>query len=489
MNSLMSVILVIVMVFSMAGGAIPTEGPASFEAKLSIDSEALLAAAGNGAELPEEEAQPVKAVGDIINALTLKGVADKEALELALFAGEDVLLSLGVKNAAEGSTFASSLLGSQVVFTSAELLEMMKQQMMASMTQNASGMNIEAVMTQLQNLDKEQMQKDSEEWLQSLLQSFEEKKGETETGEFAADGMTFTARTPVNMTYTELMDLLLNKAKELLAKESFQLLLQAYGMEDINTQLDEAIGKLKETPAEEMPDLQMAVYSDEAENAYLVCDMTRTAAATEEQPAKSERIYIGTGSMNGLGRMHIAFNMDGQTMDMTAAGRDDGSTDIQATVNADGAAAEVNLNKDPAGNMDMVWDIKAEQGSGIIHVKTEAAEDDRTNFSMDLYFGGSDKKLLSITGSAGKGGEMVSVFEGEDLTVVPMEKLMDTQDTTASTQLSMTLMANLLKAVTVLTRNVPENTAEWINTQVTQMMNPQPAETAVPQEEPAAVGE
>ena len=485
MNSLLSIIMAVVMAFSVIGGAIPAEGPVSFDAKISMDVESLLAVAGSEAEVSTETEQTVKVIGDILNALTLKGIADKETVELDLLAGNDVMLSMGVKNTEAGSTFASSLLGSYVVFTSAEMQEMLKQEMMNSITESASGADIQAMMGQYQNYDSEQMKKDCKEWAESLTKSFEEKKGETETGEFTVDGMTFTARTPVNMTYKEFMKLVLNKVKELLAKESFQPVLQAYGQEtDLTAEIDKALEKLENQTEEEQPELQLAIYNDEAQNEYCVCDMIRTVAATEEQPATEEKVCIGYGKVAGLQRSHAYFIKDKQTMDMTAVAREDGSMDIEAAVVSDSAAAEINANRDPDGHLDMVCDIKSQEGNAIIHVKTEAAEGERTGFLMDMYYGSTEKPLLSITGSAGKGGETVSVFEGEDLTVVPMEKLMDTEDTTTSGRLSMTMLAGLLKSVTILTKNLPEDTANWVNAQVAEMMHPSSKTTEAPQVEP-----
>ena len=70
-----------------------------------------------------------------------------------------------------------------------------------------------------------------------------------------------------------------------------------------------------------------------------------------------------------------------------------------------------------------------------------------------------------------KGGEFTSVFEGEDVNVIPFETLMDENDQTASAQLQMKMIAGLLKGITVVTKNVPEDTADWINTQIKQMMS------------------
>ena len=48
-------------------------------------------------------------------------------------------------------------------------------------------------------------------------------------------------------------------------------------------------------------------------------------------------------------------------------------------------------------------------------------------------------------------------------------------------QLSLTATANLLKAVTVLAKNLPEEAADWLNAQVKQLMAPKkPAVTVLP---------
>ena len=472
MSSLLSMIMVIVMAFSAIGGMTANiEEPVSFEAKISVDGDALMALAGaEGEAAADETMQTVKAIVDILNVLTIKGVADKGTAELDVLAGEDVMLNIGAKNTEEGTTVASSLIGNMTIFTSTQVRE----QMMASLAQSTSGVDVEAMTAQLQSLDKEQMKKDCEEWAESLKKELEEKKGETETGEFTADGMAFTAKTPVNVTYTELMELILNRAKDLLTKESFQPLLQsAAGQDtDIAAEIDKAIEDLKKKPDEEKPKLEMAIYTDDAEGEYCVCDVILTTAATEEKAASEEKVYIGSGTVNGLQRSHSSFTQDDSAMDMTAVAREDGSVDMEATITAGGTHAEITSNSDPAGNMDMVCTIKTEDGDVIIHAKTEAAEGERIGFTMDMYFGSTEKALLTITGSAGKGGEAVTVYEGESITAIPIEKLMDTQDTTTSGQLGMSLMANMLKSVSVLSKNLPEDTAAWVNAQVKALMNP-----------------
>ncbi len=49
---------------------------------------------------------------------------------------------------------------------------------------------------------------------------------------------------------------------------------------------------------------------------------------------------------------------------------------------------------------------------------------------------------------------------------------MNETDGTASGKLQITLTAGILKAITVLTRNLPEETGTWLNKQVMQQMMP-----------------
>ena len=299
MNSILSIVMAIVMAFSSIGGVTAAlEEPVSFDAKISVDADGILALAGT--EITEETKQTVSIVKDILGVLTLKGVAAKDNAELDLLAGNDVMLSVGVKNAEDGGLLAaSSLLGSQVISVSAETVQALQQQAQASMTEATAGMG------GLENLDREQIAKDFAEIAEKTMKAFEEKKGETETGDFTVDDMKFTAKTPVNMTYTEFMELVLNSAKELLAKESLQPVVQAAGKDkDLIAEIDKEIEKLNSMPEEEKPEVQFALYSNENEGGYFVCDMTRAA---KEENDKAETMHVGIGG--GEEPARIRFSM------------------------------------------------------------------------------------------------------------------------------------------------------------------------------------
>ena len=110
----------------------------------------------------------------------------------------------------------------------------------------------------------------------------------------------------------------------------------------------------------------------------------------------------------------------------------------------------------------------------------EAAEGDRTAFTLALFAADSAEPVMQVKGSAGKGGEALSVYEGETINIIPIETLMDSQNQTAATLMQTKLLAGLMKSVTVIIKNVPEDTGAWLTEQLKQAMSPKT--TAAPAE-------
>ena len=250
MSSIVSILLAIALAFTSVGGLTANiEDTVSFDTKITVDAEAIMALAGQNSleqltaatgNKMEEQKEIVKVAGDIISSLTLRGVASKDAAEAAILAGDSVALSIGMKKDDSGVTAASSLLSNNVIFISAELIQQMQDEMqkqqeqlaeqaaalaegqipaVGSVESAASSLDPQAIADILEKLDKEQIAKDIEEAGKKLTEGIEAKKGETETGEFTIDDMTFVSKTPINMTYPEFVEFLLTGAKELAAKE------------------------------------------------------------------------------------------------------------------------------------------------------------------------------------------------------------------------------------------------------------------------------
>ena len=457
MKKMLSLILIVVMTLSCIGGmAEGLKEPVSFEAKVSLNTDVLKKAVAGDSEVPAEIEKTLTAIRDILDVLSLKGTADKDSFELGLFAGEDAVATLGVKGAEEGITIVSS-------FINGLALNISKEQMTAVTAQNTSGPDIQALMEAVQNLDEEQIRKDAEEISDKLEKAFEEKKGETETGEFTVDEMAFTGKTPVNMTYTEMMELVVANVKDLLAKESLQPIIKALGQNvDINAELDKALEKIKAQAEEEKPEMQITLYTDADQDEYATIDLVITTPATDEKPAAEQKVYVGFGKVDGLTRSRITMNDNRMNMEIFVTGKDDGSIDEKITVNSDDVTASATASRDAAGNFTMEETVTSKDVKVRIVVKSEAAEGDRKNFAMNVFYGDEAETLLSINGTAGKGGEKFCTFEGDGITVIPVEKLGDSSDTSAYTQLMTGVQTGLMSALGTLMKNLPQESSAWL---------------------------
>ena len=139
MSSIVSILLALALAFTSMGGVTANiEDTVSFDAKISLDVEAIMALSGQTAQEGlteaaqkqlEEQKEIVKVIGDIISSLTLRGVASKDTAEAVILAGDSVALSIGMKKDDTGVKAASSLLPNNVIFISNELIQMMQEQM------------------------------------------------------------------------------------------------------------------------------------------------------------------------------------------------------------------------------------------------------------------------------------------------------------------------------------------------------------------------
>lgn len=465
MNSFLTIMLAVIMAFAPLGGStVKLDEPISFDVSMKLDAEAVMALASDtGAEIPEETQRSFKAIGDILNAITFEGVVANDAVELSVLTGESSVLSAGVKYNDDGAVIASSLLGSQVVTVTDETIRKMQEEQMNSAAQSMSFADYRSLMDAMRQLDKEQIEKDCVEAGDKLAAAIEQKKGETETGEFTVDGMIFTGKTPVSVTSAEFVELLLNSFKELVQKDSLKPITQNSGKE-IAVRIDEMIENLKESPEEQQPKLELAIYTDANGSAYYVCDMSDPE---DSHPISEPTVlHVGFGDVQGKKHIQASLTQDGQEMVLTAIGVPGGKGNLKATITSKDSNSMILANTDGAGNTDMVCSITSKEASAIITASSVVKNDGRTGFTMNLYFGNPEKPLLTVTGSSGKGGSPVSVYEGDDITVTSLEDLKNDETGDAITPVKMTLVANAMMSVTTLTKNLPADTTAWIAEQI-----------------------
>ena len=478
MTQLFSVIMVIVMAFSsVAGMTAGLEETVSFEAQVSVDTDAVLAASGAESAMEDEVfRRNAKLLEDVLAALTLKGTADRESAELALFSGSDVIFSLGVKKTDGGAAFASSLLGSQTLFFSDEMIQRLQQQMADSMEQNVTtsgGMGFTGIMEQVRKTDWEQLGKDVSEAINGLMDAVMARNGEAEEGEYTADGGTFTKKVPNRMTYDELTEAMLLTVKDLLGRESVQPLARIFIRDgDPARAADRALEELKKQPAGQKTELTIATYTkgNGSENAYLTADAV--SKGTEGGTVKeNESVHLGMGLIDGRTRYTVTSSQ--ASFDMTA-GRTETGYSLNMALKGENLDVSLDLTTADDGSSEVTADVTV-QGVPVRSHTVTAPEGDRWNFRSEVFMVNMEQPAYIVTGSAGRGGETVSRYEGDGITAVPFEQLMSGTDTTAAAQLQLTMTGGLLAAISALGKNLPEDSAAALSELMKQTAFPAPA--------------
>ena len=528
MTSLFSIIVALAMAFSSLGSfTADLEKPVTLEAQINIDADQLAAL------IPAQEGdggatlQTAKLAADIVNAISWRATADKDAMELALNAGEDELISLGAKeNEDGGHTIASSLLGDNAISVSADFIKSMMSQMSSSMmsqfgglagqfgvtteadgttnmgatagegegsVSTESGSGTTSIADMLGDVDMEQIKKDSTEYSTALMTEIMSKIGEPEAGEYTVDGLVFTARTPINLSLEELEEISLTHTKTFLEKDSMKNMLSKFGASDAASGLSSALESIKNMPEEKKYNSSFAIYTADEETSYFCADIARDA--NEKYDLKAERIHIGTGTVAGEKVTYVNFDMSGKALgEIGATFTEDGAGELQGSVVTDEEGkeperADFSVTTDGAGNAGIIVDAIASGMPVRLVINTVKADEDNEAATAEVFLNGQENALATLVASKTLGGELTTKFSGEEITTQPVEKLMDTEDTTVSTQLSLSLFSKLMTAVNTLKQHLPEESAAMLGAMLSSYMQLGTPTTTVPESEPAEVTE
>lgn len=462
-KSILAFVMALVLAFGCIGGVsaenVNTEakktGPVTFDAEFGMDTEQI--AAFTGSAMTEDNKKALKLMGDLFSVLKLHAVVDPEqkAGEIMLKADDDILVSGGLKADAKGITLASSLTGDQVVLISVALIKEFAKQL--SSAQAKGGFNIQELISAVKGLDREKVGKDLTAVFQEFAGKIQAKIGEPETGEFSVDGMTFTARMPVNITYEEMVDALAGVLKGVLKAESLQPVVQLFAKgEDLGAKLDAKLEEGKKKLAEDRITTSLYVYSDEKGNTYAAIDMSQESGM---------KIHYGAGAVDG--KTLVNLNMagkDGEKADfhMTA---DDNAADAQGEFEAQGAKATMTVHGQKGQSESVVEVTQGEMS--VKTVTTVKVADGKGTYDSAWYLNGNEKAMFFLKLSAAKGGELTLKYEGDGLTVIPVEKLLGRDNQSVMGSLALSVAGNLAEALSKLIRHLPEDSAQLLGSLVT----------------------
>lgn len=462
MKSFISVLMALVMAFACIGCVSAEEQRAvTVEITASLDKEALSAMPG----MTEESKQQIEFFSDILNVLKLNAVIDGQAIQMDVMAEDDKLFTLAGRKDNKGITVASSLLGNNVIqIVPEKMAQLMQSAGGTGMPQISGSFDIQKIIEIAKSLDMKKVSADMLECVQDFIGKFQAKVGEPETGSFEVDGQTFTMKVPINMTVDELLEMGVSFFKGIVTKESVAPLMKALaGDKDIGAAIDKWFEEAKKTPEDQKPDMEMAVYANESGDSYFVVDIT----GKKQEGSQQEIMHSGSGKIGGTTIYIVKYAAkDGGSFDMNMTATEDKNVNMTFKLESAQMNMDVEMHAEP-GFADSVAVVKA----GGMEVKTHShttVNDNGTDFILEYFFNAAEKAAITVNVKAFKGGEITAKFEGDDLQVIPFEKLMDKEDSSAVSQLAMEAMGQLTGALTTLKNHLPENTGNILVSLFTQ---------------------
>ena len=250
--------------------------------KVSLNADTIAALAGAA---DENAAKMIPAIVDLVNNLDIAMTSDGKDAELILSLKEEPVLNLGVLKEESRMLLLSNL------FPNTALV--IDQAAMAGMAGGEAGAAAGGFAMPQISLSEEQTSAMMAP-LTKLMEDLQSKLGEPEAVEEAMYGATFTVKIPVNMTTKELLQMVLPAVKEVVSQEGFAAVMEqmkAYGMKvDFSAEtIDQKIDELSNTKDEDLPALDLAIYSNEAGDSMFVVLVT----------GKDQTVTVNSGTVAG----------------------------------------------------------------------------------------------------------------------------------------------------------------------------------------------
>ena len=250
--------------------------------KISLNADTVTGLAGAA---DENAAKMIPAIVDLVNNLGISMTSDGKDAELILSLKDEPMIDLGVLKEESRMLLLSSL------FPNTALV--IDQAAMAGMAGGEAGAAPGGFTMPQISLSEEQTSAMMAP-MTKLMQDLQAKIGEPEAVEEAMYGTTFTVKLPINMTTKEMLQMVLPAVKEVVSQEGFASVMEqmkAYGMNvsfSAET-IDQKIDELNNTKDEDLPAMDLAIYSNEAGDSMFVVLVT----------SKEQNVAVHSGAVAG----------------------------------------------------------------------------------------------------------------------------------------------------------------------------------------------
>lgn len=314
------------------------------EANVDEDFFTQLIKAQMGSSVDEQTMSVASSLIKMVNKLGLQVSIGNDGGELDVLLNGTNLAAIGLFATTNGGlALISDLIPNYAVTVAPETL----QQLVAALQQQLGGLSS-------LNLDPNELLNAVLPHVETLLNAISEKVGEPESGLFTVDGYMFNTKVPVNMTSKELATVAVQCVKDIASEPAVQGLLQQLaslsGSSSLDfdlSGLDSALESIANTPDEESPELELALYSNN-DGSYLVMDMSQNDETLSLHAGRLGNSFVL--NIDALGQAAIAavITVDEQAgaldarIDVEAQGQYVGLT-LQAGQQANAIVAQLGL--------------------------------------------------------------------------------------------------------------------------------------------------
>ena len=385
------------------------EGVFTTTASLSLDTETVLMLVNMMAPVDEEKLPLITSVLNVLNNASGKLSLFANGAQVDVQLKETPVISFAGAATEDGGTLVvgSDLIPNYLLLVSQEYVQQLVEQYMAQF-QAMIGQYAGAA----QNIDMQALMMAVMPHVQAFAESLSAHVGEPEMGEYTFEDTAFQVKIPINLTVKEVFALISDLIHGILAEEAVADVVAAVNsaatglvnVDDILARLDELVADIQETPDEEQPAMEIALYSGADENGYNT-NMYFTADLSKDDQTMS----VAGGKVNGKVYGHL-------------------NVYEQLTVDAYAGAGEEGISASLKVSF-----------SGI-YAGVEAQIASLQDVTVALYFMNPMAPVAVVKVVTVPGAESTLALDGEGKTVVSLEDLMNDETREVSSGLMMDVM-------------------------------------------------
>ncbi len=468
MNSIVSIVAALMMLFNACGVLTDSlEAPVSFTVSAQMDAVASEKAVSliPGSQSVPALSQGISVAADVLNTLAVRGTADSSGAQLELGTQDTPVITLDFRKDGEGIKATSSLLGGSLITMNPETAN----ELTVSMAGDSLA-QLSAMQSAMKALDQQKALDECHQAADRAVAKNAEKAGPYESGDyFLEEEFSFTKKAVLDISYQELMGILLDEAESVLSSGEYAKVFAAMG--EYANPLPR-IQSLKEELANLDPSLvyetAAALYENEEGERMVVADLHRAADPDQGLPdANDVHLYFGTEFRNARLGITVTRNEDAPSQVSLSFAEDGAMTLISSLQAGESRSVFINAVRDGQGCTSAVFGVW--MGETFIRVLADMKADETDTHTVDLQLlidGADGETLYPLKASAAwtPGSELAPIAAAEGAETVAMEALMGSEEEaqTAQSALQTSLMIGASSALFKLLQVLPEGTAAFL---------------------------